>query len=106
MNISWLSPGTSGWYQKDSESETIGFNSEQMRHAKVQRMCATLNGTLTGLRAAWKVLKSTLQSNLGQIALHAKDNSALLGRRLLAGMGSPNAAIVSDAVHPLRLNSI
>lgn len=106
MNISWLSPGTSGWYQKDSESETIGFNSEQMRHAKVQRMCATLNGTLTGLRAAWKVLKSTLQSNLGQIALHAKDNSALLGCRLLAGMGSPNAAIVSDAVHPLRLNSI
>lgn len=58
------------------------------------------------LRAAWKVLKSTLQSNLGQIAMHAKDNSALLGRRSLAGTGSPNAAIVSDAVHPLHLNSI
>lgn len=63
----------------------FGFNSERMRHAKVQRMCATLNETLTE-RAAWKLRKSTCKAIFLQIALHAKDNSALPGRQLLDGM--------------------
>lgn len=82
MNISWLSPGTSGWYQKDSESETIGFNSEQMRHAKVQRMCATLNGTLTGLRAAWKVLEVHLAKQFGTNCIACKGQLCAAGTSL------------------------
>lgn len=91
-NKSWLSTGTSCWYQKNSLSVKQSLLIQnKCAMPKCNKYCATLNETLTG-KSCMEITKSTCKAILYK--LHCMQRSILCGWKVVPWYQFLNAATI------------